>query len=94
MKKCPLAHKLILGYVLKLIKCNFSSLQTSLSCHQIILLEPISVSKSIMSVSSNSIDQILNFALKLGNRKFKSTVICDEGDGLVAVNYICRNQIG
>ena len=45
-----------------------------------------------MSVSSNSIDRFLNFALKIRNRKFNPTGICDEGDGLTAVNKLKKNK--
>ena len=48
----------------------------------------MSMSKSSMSVSANSIDRFLNFAVKLRNRKFNPTGIGNEGDGLVAVIYV------
>ena len=53
----------ILEYVLKLKKK--SSLQNSLSCQTENPLKPISVSKSLMSVWSNSIARFLNFGLKI-----------------------------
>ena len=45
----------------------------------------IHVSKSLISVSANSIDRFLNFALKTGNIKFYHIGICDEGVGLEGV---------
>ena len=44
----------------------------------------MSMSKSSMSVSSNSITGFLNFAVK----KFNPTGIGNEGDGLVAVERL------
>ena len=55
-------------------KCHFSSLRTVLTCQaEYSLKTGISVGK----VSSNSIVQFLNFALKFTNRKFNPTGICD-----------------
>ena len=45
------------------------------------------MSKSSMSVSSNSIADILILRSKLSNREFNPTGIGNEGDGLVAVVY-------
>ena len=43
-----------------------------------------------MSVSSYSIAQFINFALKIRNRKFNPTSVCDEEAGLVAVHTLLR----
>ena len=48
----------------------------------------MSMSKSSMRVSSNSIAQFLNLLSKLRNRKFNPTGIGNEGDGLVAVKRL------
>ena len=72
-----MAHKLILEYVLKLKKIfNFISFhyKTILAVKQNILLKPVSVSKILMSVSSNIIGRFLNFALKIMKQKVYSNL--------------------
>ena len=74
--------------MLKLEKFPLSLLQNILTVNitkkytvkQSNFLKAISVSKSSMSVSSNSIAQFLTFALKIGNRKVYTIGICDGGD--------------
>ena len=46
---------------------------------------PLKTGISVGKVSSNSIVQFLNFALKITKIKFNPTGICDEGAGLVVV---------
>ena len=60
---------------------------------QNILLKLISVSESSISFLLNSNARFLNFAIKLRNRKFNQSGICNEGAGLVAVNYNTRNGL-
>ena len=73
-----LEHRLILEYLLKLGKSQFSYFQNGLSCHSEYSVKTILVFKSSMRVSSNSISDFPNLLSKTGNIKLNSIGICNE----------------